>query len=60
MEINGKNNENKHEKVWQAHVNTHDFDLNKDMRLHEEERANRFRRGSLDIQRQKQSLNADL
>lgn len=40
--------------------NTHDFDLNKDMRLHEEERANRSRRGSLDIQRQKQSLNADL
>lgn len=61
VEINGKNNENR---AWRRSGkpmwNTHDFDLNKDMRLHEEERANRFRRGSLDIQRQNQSLNADL
>lgn len=61
VEINGKNNENR---AWRRSGkpmwNTHDFDLNKDMRLHEEERANRFRRGSLDIQRQKWSLNADL
>lgn len=54
VEINGKNNENGAcRKSGKPMWNTHDFDLNKDMRLCEEERAGRWRRGSTDNQRKK-------